>query len=318
MVQILGIGAAQAPNEITPKEYGQISGAQGVLPGGRAFRSVLPIDHIIKTANSGLLANRTIATHTPAELGNEAARSALAHAGIEMGDVKMIIGDSCSPVETTPSEGQRVGRLLEHKVAAFDIVSPACALVQMIDVVRRWKNVPRIVLGVSTNTPTLHTDYSSISEGWQFGDGAAAFVLSNKLPGKIEVEESEVHVQPEGQMSLTVDSLGALKYDPRVEEKYFLPFVTKFLSDFEGKLTDSTRFVSPPFESVYQVISDYCEKHGLPPALETFRSEGNMFGNSNLSALCVGFESLTAGDRCVVLALGAGLTFGHAVLTVKG
>jgi 3-oxoacyl-[acyl-carrier-protein] synthase III len=154
--------------------------------------SCLPLEHIQKTRNRDLEQARRMAVVDPSEMGCKAALMAIEAAGIEKEQVGLVICDVSLPFQTTPSEAQRIAKLLDLKVPAYDISSISSALLMQLHVLNNWKGaaLEEYVLVISTNAPTVGVDYSRGLEANYLSDGAAAFVVSKSRAGKLSVIKS--------------------------------------------------------------------------------------------------------------------------------
>src|SRR5262249_16639695 len=132
------------------------------------------------------------ASRTPTELALEAADEALNRAGVARSDIGLIIADTATPRETTPSEAQRLAKRLDLKVPCYDVSSGTGFFPAHAAILDSWKNdrLPEVALCVSTNSPTCAIDYASGDERLYFGDAAAAAVVSKVRPGKLKIRKA--------------------------------------------------------------------------------------------------------------------------------
>src|SRR5690606_9733170 len=98
----------------------------------------------------------------PTILGAEAARMAIAQAGISKDDIGLVIANCCTPVQTTPSEAQRIACELEIVKPAYDVFTACPAFALHMDYLNSMKEekLPDYILCVSTATLTQHVNYN--------------------------------------------------------------------------------------------------------------------------------------------------------------
>ena len=115
------------------------------------------------------------------QMGAEAARRAVADAGIAMEEIDMILATTVTPDCLTPSLACLVGKELGVESAACMDLNAACAgYVFALDVARHYLESGefRTVLIVSSEIITRMVDYTDRSTCVLFGDGAAATVVT--------------------------------------------------------------------------------------------------------------------------------------------
>src|SRR5690606_212376 len=109
MLHIVGMGHAHPDTEITNElleDLGTGTNAEWIRHhiGIETRRSVLPLDYIRETKNADPRRALEVAQRTPTDLGVAAARMALERAGLAASDIGLVIGNCCTPFETTPAE----------------------------------------------------------------------------------------------------------------------------------------------------------------------------------------------------------------------
>ena len=191
MLNILGVGSAHPKHEL-PNAFLENLGIESTASwivekiGISTRRTVLPLSYIQETHNRDPREAVRVASHTPTDLGAEAALAALKRAGIKARQVGMIICNGCTPLQTAPVEAQRLAAALKIEGPAFDVFTACPAFALHLDFLRNFREeeLPDYVLCVSTATLTQVVDYKNRSDSAIWGDGAAAWVVSAKHPGK--------------------------------------------------------------------------------------------------------------------------------------
>ena len=139
-------------------------------------RSVLPLDYIRHTRNADPAAAMEAAEYSNAQLGAEAARMAIARAGIAISDIGMVIAGSSATDTSSPAEACNIARELELQVPAFDVNSACTSFfvpVHLLSMMRP-ERLPRFILLVVPESLTKTVDYSDRSAAVLWGDGGAA------------------------------------------------------------------------------------------------------------------------------------------------
>lgn len=126
------------------------------------------------------------ATETPTELGVKATKNVCTKLNLNLEEVNLIVGESATPLQVTPSEGQRIAGELNVKTRVFDINSGSSSFGAFLDyLVNLKKDVPKKALWVSANTPTRLSVAKSRSK---FSDSGACVSL-NLESGAFKIRE---------------------------------------------------------------------------------------------------------------------------------
>ncbi|NMC61905.1 MAG: hypothetical protein GYA55_01915, partial [SAR324 cluster bacterium] len=133
MLNIIGIGSAYPDTVIHNEDLLKTRGAHDftqLFPGAKikARRSSLPLSYIEETGNTNTFAAQEVALISPTALGVKAAKDALESSGLQVGQLGLILGDTSTPIQTTPGEGQRIAGGLGIKGIAYDLVAASCSL----------------------------------------------------------------------------------------------------------------------------------------------------------------------------------------------
>ena len=129
------------------------------------------------------------AAHAPA-LAERAARTALASAGISIGDIDAVVVSTCTGYVCPGLSGHVIERLgLRRDVQAYDLVGQGCAAalpnLQMgraLLASGACEHVLSICVEVSSAAMYLDDDPGVLISACLFGDGAGALVLSRQAP----------------------------------------------------------------------------------------------------------------------------------------
>jgi 3-oxoacyl-[acyl-carrier-protein] synthase-3 len=183
--------------------------------GIRARRSVLPLDYIRATRNQDLRAAGEAATVSNSEMGERAARMALARAGVAASDIGMVITGSSAPDTLSPAEACNVAQRLGLEVPAFDINSACTSFFIPVHLfsMMRPEALPTFVLIVVAESLTRTVDYSDRATAVLWGDGAAAAVVSTREAGRGELSGSVLSSSPAGNDKVVVPRHGFFRQD---------------------------------------------------------------------------------------------------------
>ncbi|MBX7143630.1 MAG: hypothetical protein K1X79_04195 [Oligoflexia bacterium] len=220
MLHILGAGAAHPAGSISNEFLVRCQSAFDASwlehqIGINSRATVLPLDYILESGNLDTSLSYKVATASPTDLSFSAAQQALQRAGISPEQVGLVIGAGETPVETTPSEGQRLAGRFGLRIPAFDVCSGMESLPLHLDQLRHWRPeaLPDYVLLVYSSCPTTRVNYKQGREGALFGDGAGALVISPRIGGKLQVAASAVWKAAPHQRILSVDTYAHLGVD---------------------------------------------------------------------------------------------------------
>lgn len=324
-VSIAGIGAYLPQATITNEDLG---------------RKVDTSDEWIIT-RTGIRERRIAAPdESTSDLAAHAARGALAQARLKPEDLDLIILATATPDTPVPPGSSWLHRKLGAVNAAAMDISAACsgflfAVHTASGLVRAGMH--KHVLVVGAETLTRITDYSDRATCILFGDGAGAVVLGEG--GPLELLYSHIGTDSSGRDLITVPAGGSR--EPASEatvagRRHFLQLqgrevfrraVDTMTSAGQAALSALGMQVSDlawlvPHQANLRITQAVASQFGLPPE----RVVGDMSGTGNTSAASLpialtklqGSGQLKRGDRVMLVAFGAGLTWGCQVYEYTG
>ena len=324
MLSILGLGSAYPDTIIDnsllaelydPRSVEDLEARLGIL----SSRSALPLEYIRKTKNANPRSAPQEMAVPPSLLGFRAAEKAIERAGITRDQIGLILGDSGTPLETTPSEAQRLGALLGLRINAYDVAMGAGALLGQLEVLNNMKreSLPDYVLCVSTNCLTQKVDYARGDERFIFGDGACAFVASAKNDGRLVVQHSAM-IRSEGSASpVSVDSFGHVSSEG-LDEGTIYKACVDVLSSLSNTVSgiSGSYFVGPQLSNA--LLARVSEEFRIPSdrVLMNLHDRGNTLGSATMSVVADHWDLFHKGDQVVVVDVGFGLNRSSAVFRV--
>ena len=268
------------------------------------------------------------------DLATQAAKAALAHAGIDAQSIDLIVLATSTPDQTFPASAVSVQTNLGiTQGAAFDLQAVCSGFVYAMataDSLLRAGTFKRaLVIGAETFSRIL--DWEDRATCVLFGDGAGAVVLeAQELPGTREdrgVLVSCLRSDGRHKSKLYVDggpsstgTVGKLRMEGRAVFKHAVAMVTDVIRDaFKATgytAQDLNWFV--PHQANKRIIDDSAEKLGIAPekVVITVDRHGNTSAASIPLALDVAVRDgrIKRGDLVMLEAMGGGFTWGSVLV----
>ncbi|MGY6629241.1 MAG: beta-ketoacyl-ACP synthase III [Oceanicaulis sp.] len=266
------------------------------------------------------------------DLGAEAARRALDHAGLSAGDVDLIIVATATPDLTFPATATIVQEKLGVKRGcAFDVQAVCSgflyAMATADNFIRCGQATTALVIGAETFSRIL--DWTDRTTCVLFGDGAGAVVLTAE-PGSREDHKGVIrtHLRSDGEFCdmLYVDggpsrtkTVGHLRMQGN---QVFRHAVTKIagsmseLADMAGiAIADIDWFV--PHQANQRILVGVANRLDIPH--ERVISTVALHGNTSAASIPLAFDvavrdgRIKRGDLVLLEAMGGGFTWGAAL-----
>ncbi len=289
--------------------------------------SVLAPDYILQTRNRDpqqAILHARARGMTPATLGAEAARRALDAAGVAPGEVGWVIAGTDTPFETLPALACRIAESLGIASGPHCDMQAGCSTFALhMHVVARSipESLPDWILCVQTSTYTVRTDYSPASvDGYIWGDGAAAQVLSCRQRGGVRVEPMVFGAAPDKADEVTIDATGHFRQDGASVREFSIRRTCDMLEEMAAEkdlYADATWIVTHQAnrimqESVLGHLDLPSERH-----LTNARTQGNTAAAGCPSVISQNVDRLATGDPLLYAVLGAGLSWGGGYMEVE-
>jgi len=158
------------------------------------------LDYLLATGNNNLFEAHKSVLNTPTELALTACNMALDRAGVSATDVRLILADTVTPAQVTPSEAQRLACLLGVKVPCFDIVAGDNCIAVFLNYLSNLElnptetlDKPYYVLCFSSNTLSQFISYSDPLSSYYLGDGAGAMLLAYSAEKGFKIEKCQLN-----------------------------------------------------------------------------------------------------------------------------
>jgi 3-oxoacyl-[acyl-carrier-protein] synthase-3 len=271
---------------------------------------------------------------TTSDLALEAGRAALADAGIDAGELDIVIVATTTPDRTFPSVATMVqSRLGMARGAAFDVQAVCSGFIyglSLADSLIRTGQA-RTILLVGAETMSRVLDWTDRATCVLFGDGAGAVVLQahhgrgdNSDQGILNTRiysDGRLHdlLHTDGGVSLT-RSAGLLRMQGKEVFKHAVTNIAAAIEASIGAagiaLSDIDWFV--PHQANQRILDGTARKLGIDPAkvISTVAWHGNTSAASVPLALVTAVKDgrFRKGQLILLEAMGAGFTWGAALI----
>ncbi len=266
------------------------------------------------------------------DLAVKAARAALADAGLEPGDIDLIVLATSTPDNTFPATAVSVQAALGiTQGAAFDLQAVCSGFVFAVatadNFLKSGSFKRALVIGAETFSRIL--DWSDRTTCVLFGDGAGALVLEAVEAGEDGRGILTTHLRSDGRHKnkLYVDggvsstkSVGYLRMEGREVFRYAVGMITDVIEDaFEatGETAETIDWFVP-HQANRRIIDASAAKLGIAPekVVITVDRHGNTSAASIPLALAAARADgrIKTGDLVLLEAMGGGFTWGSALI----
>jgi 3-oxoacyl-[acyl-carrier-protein] synthase-3 len=298
-------------------------------------------DEWIRT-RTGIRERRIAGEHeTTSRLGLEAARQAVRAAGLDPGDIDLIICATVTAEALVPSVACRVQKGLGcRQVPAFDLNAACTGFVYALTVAEQFLRTGacRHVLVVGAETLTRVTDFTDRASCILFGDGAGAVVLSAAEGTDRGLRYSRLYA--DGSDIILLNGAGAqpapaipdptprtvpagyLRLNGREVFKFAVHRVREVLDDVltACQLTAADIDLVIPHQVNLRILDAAFDGLGIPP--ERVMVNLDRYGNTSAASVPIALDEAIrggrakAGDTVLLMAFGGGMTWGGTLLTV--
>jgi len=268
------------------------------------------------------------------DLAQKAAERALSAAGLEPGDVDLIVLGTATPDQTFPATAVAVqSKLGIHRGAAFDVGAVCSGFVYALTtadgLIRGGIARRALVIGAETMSRIL--DWTDRSTCVLFGDGAGAVVLE-AAEGEGSTADSGIlsaHLRSDGRYSpklytdggpSSTGTVGQVRMEGREVFKFAVGAVTDVIEDaFRATgFTAETIDWFVPHQANRRIIEGSARKLGIAPekVVITVGEHGNTSAASIPLALDAAVRDgrVKRGDVMLLEAMGGGFTWGSVLL----
>jgi 3-oxoacyl-[acyl-carrier-protein] synthase-3 len=267
---------------------------------------------------------------TTATLGAEAARNALAAAGIEATAVDLIIVATATPDQTFPASATKVQDLLgAGDCVAFDVAAVCSGFLYAVSVaesmIRAGSARTALVIGAETFSRIL--DWEDRTTCVLFGDGAGAIVLKAEDTGDRGILSVALHADGRHNQLLYVDggpsttgTVGKVRMKGQEVFRHAVVNLAAVLGEAVAKAGLDVSAIDwvVPHQANRRILDATARKLGIAPekVIITVDEHANTSAASVPLALdcAVRDGRIKRGDVIVLEAMGGGFTWGAAAL----
>ena len=291
------------------------------------------------TTRTGIKVRHITKDHeTTAMLATEAAKRALAEADLNPADIELIIVATITPEMVFPSTASFVQRALRAKKAwVFDLAAACSGFVYGLSIVQQFIENGRIrnALVIGAETLTKITDWTDRTSCILFGDGAGAVVLERANDGRKGILFSAMHSDGD-----RWEALNCQAYGSRYPSSRKLDDPDKIYMQIKGRevyqqairrivqtVKDSLKTCGLTIDDIRMMISHQMNARIIESASKRLNLPDekvfiniNEYGNTSAASVPIAFDEcartgkIKRGDIIILVAFGAGLTWGANVI----
>ena len=271
------------------------------------------------------------------QMGAEAARKAMACAGVEAGEVDMLVLSTATPDRLLPSTACDTQALLGcNNAVAFDITAACTGFIYALSIAEGYIASGRgeIVLVVSTEKMSGILDWEDRATAVLFGDGAGAAVL-RRSDGQRGILST--HLRSDGSLAellhrpaggliepLTPEVVADRRHLMRMEGREIFKNAVRSMAEGcdmalqKAGLTAEDVDILIPHQANIRIIQSTAKYAGIP--MEKVFVNVDRYGNMSSASVPVALDEaremglLKPGTNVLTVAFGAGLTWGAATL----
>lgn len=267
----------------------------------------------------------------------EAARMALEESGVKVEQLDLIIVATSTPDMLFPSTACIVQAQLEAwNAAAFDLEAGCTGFAYAFSVAEKFLLSPEYnhVLVIGADLCSRFIDYTDRNTCILFGDGAGAMVLGKTNSDKgilssclgADGRGANMLYMPAGGSALpsSIETIEGRLHSIRMNGPEVFRFASKIIVETANKLLDSAGLTYQdvdlfvPHQANIRIIQAAMKRMQIP-AEKTIISL-DKFGNTSAASIPVALSlaekegRVNSGDLVLIIAFGAGLTYGGALI----
>lgn len=282
-------------------------------------RTVLSLDYIRETYNKAALSTGPHIQFSNAQTGAQAARMALERAHILPEQIGMVIAGSCSPQYSLPAEACVIAAELGIQAPAFDINSACSTFAAHLHMINSMQAdaLPDYVLLVIPDNSTRTVDFNDRRSAVLWGDGTAAMIVSKKYPSPVSISHTSLISNPSGWNKIIVPAGGHFLQEGSAVQKFAIRTTLTALTELQNQthlLADQFYFIG--HQANLTMLHSVCRMANILPERHLYNVD--YFGNCGAAgAPCVlsqNWSRFVAGDKVLLVVVGAGLTWGGMLI----
>ncbi|MCC8107602.1 MAG: ketoacyl-ACP synthase III [Planctomycetes bacterium] len=288
---------------------------------------------------TGIIERRMAAPdQATSHLSYEAAKIAIADAGLTPDDIDQIILATVTPDTVFPATACRVQHMLGCRtVPAFDLAAACSGFIYALAMGRTAiaAGTANHVLVIGAETLTRITDYTDRSTCILFGDGAGAAVLSAAPEGVEGIIDAHLASDGSGADLMILPASGSaipashqsvddhLHYTKLNGRAVYKNAISKIVGSVQGSLErcslsiDDVKLIIP-HQMNARIIESAAKHLGIP--LDTVYMNLDMYGNTSAATIPMALDQarregkIGPGDLVCLVAFGGGMTWASALV----
>lgn len=271
-------------------------------------------------------------------MGAEAAKIALKKANVDPKDIDLIIVATCTPDYLFPSTGALIQREIGAvNAAAFDLQAACTGYLFALSIAKGYiesGNYSKILL-VASEKISSFVDYEDRNTCVLFGDGASAAVISDEGKG-LEIknvslgtdgDHADLLIVPGGgsRKPSTAESVADKQHYLKMEGREVFKHAVRLMESAARQCLNSSGIAPEeiswlvPHQANIRIIASIAKRFDIP--LDNVYKTVHKYGNTSASGVAIALDELCQesplekGNNVLLVAFGAGLTWGASLLT---
>lgn len=325
-------------NKITARIIGMGSYLPSKVLNNQDFERMVETSDEWIVSRTGIKERRIAEGEYTADLGTAAAQSALKNAKIPSDKVDLVLVATMTPDYISSSTAAIIQyRIGAGHAAAFDLQAACTGFLYALATAKAYieSGMYRTVLVVAAEKMSTYVDYKDRGTSILFGDGASAAVVANQGEGLAidnvclgaDGEFVDLVIVPGGGVRHpasheTIDAgLHYFKMDGKEVFKHAVRRMSAAARESLGKagLSESDISWLVPHQANMRIMDAIAKGFSIPH--ENMYKTVHKYGNTSASSVPIALDELMGqhevknGEHILLVAFGAGLTWGAAVLT---
>jgi 3-oxoacyl-[acyl-carrier-protein] synthase-3 len=329
--------SAKPPYRAVITGYGSFA-PEKILTNDELAKRVDTSDEWITSRTGIKVRHITADNESTAFLATEAAKRALAQANLDAAEIELIIVATITPEMVFPSTASFVQRSLGAKKAwVFDLAAACSGFIYGLSIVQQFLESGRFknALVIGAETLTKITDWTDRTSCILFGDGAGAVVLEQSDDKHRGILYSTMHSDGDCWEALNCQAYGSRNPankpldDPKKTYmqingrqvyqqaiRRIVETVTDCLEHCNLTMDDITIMISHQMNA--RIIESASKRLNMPP--EKVFVNISEYGNTSAASVPIAFDEcvrkgkIKRGDIIILVAFGAGLTWGANII----
>ncbi len=325
------------------KECARIIGMGSYLP--KKVLSNADLEKIVETSDEWIVQRTGVkerriaaADEASSDMGAEAAKRALAEAKVAATDVDMIIVATMTPDHLSPTNSSLIQRTLgASNAAAMDVQAACTGFIYGLSIAKAYveSGLAKCILLVATEKMSSVVDYTDRNTCVLFGDGASAAVITGTGKGLLidyvslgsDGNQAHLITVPAGGSRLpsSAETVEQRLHYVRLEGREVFKHAVRRMATAAQECLSHTQLEATqiqwlvPHQANERIMSATAESVGVP--LEKMVVTVDKYGNTSASGIAIALDEhlktgvVQTGDHLLLVAFGAGLTWGAALLT---